>query len=360
MRRLPSLFLITFIMAHLASACGTPTQGPQAWIDVPIDNTTIPLAPLVVIAHASDSSGVASMEFYANDQLIAAVNSGGERLTSAEIEWNPPVPGTYLIGARAINNNGSAGAMATSLVTITGDLVAMPEEEETAPPDDPVATITKTATPSETPTPTSTPDIASVIAIMDANCREGPGTAYEVYANLLKGEEALIKGRLADNSWFLVALAGRSSNCWIAISTVNVRGNLDNIQVANAPPPPQQEPPPVDVQPPASVDTTPPAIFGAATDRNSMCASDTVRSNVLTVDDGGISYVYASWTLTDNNGVVVESGSVNYAPIPSQPGGYTAVFGSFSHSGTLTINGAVVDNAGNSAPFSHSIPITCS
>ena len=351
-----SRWFASSVMAILTSvilyACSAATSGPQAWIDIPLDNTTAPLAPLAVIAHASDGSGVASIEFYANDQLIAAVNTGGARLTTAEIEWTPPGPGTYLIGARGVNNNGSAGTTATSLVSVSGDVVAMPKEEETAPPNDPAATITKTAT--ATFTPTSTPDVARVIAKMDANCREGPGTAYEVYDNLLKGQEAFTKGRLADNSWLLVALAGRSSNCWIAASTVDVRGDLNTVQVSEAPPPPAQ------ILPPQTVDTTPPAIYGAATDKSSMCASDTVTSNVVAVDDGGISYIYASWTLMDNNGVVVESGTVNYAPISSQPGGYTGVFGLFSHSGSLTINGAVVDNSGNSASFSHSIPITCS
>ena len=198
----------------------------------------------------------------------------------------------------------------------------------------------------------------SVVANKDANCREGPGTAYEVYGSLLKGEEAVIKGRLQDNSWFLIALAGSSSNCWISAITVDVRGNLNDVQVATAPLPPQQAPPPVDVLPPAPIDTTPPGIYGSATDKSTIDASSQVRSNVLAVDDGGISQVYATWTLVDYDGTVVESGTVNYAPIPSQPGGYTGVFGSFNHSGTLNINGVVVDNAGNSASFSHSIPIT--
>lgn len=359
-RRMSSAIII--IMSVFLYACGTTAAGPQAWIDIPLDNTTLPLETLNIIAHASDAGGVASFEFYVNDQnILSPATIDHKRLESMQIQWSPPGPGTYLIGVRGISNSGIAGALATSLVTISGTVTLTPTEGQITGETATVtvtATITSTAT--NTPVTPSPPEASpSVVANKDANCRKGPGTAYEVYGSLLKGEEAVIKGRLEDNSWFLIALAGRSSNCWISAITVDVRGDPNDVQVAAAPPPPQQAPPPVDIQPPAQVDTTPPGIYGAATDKSSMGASDTVRSNVLAVDDGGISYVYATWTLVSSyDGTVVESGTVNYNPIPSQNGGYTGIFGPFNNSGTLNINGVVVDNAGNTASFSHSVSIT--
>lgn len=356
------LMIVCLLLIPVLSACGVAAPGPQTWIDTPPDNTTLPLGPFNIMAHASDADGVATFKFYVNDQnIMSAETQGHNRLETMQIQWTPPGPGTYLIKAQGFDNNGNAGTLATSWVIISGSAAPAPTEQQIARETPSVVPIdTATTLPRATKTlvtpPTST--ISSVTAKMNANCREGPGTTYEVYGNLLEGEEAPVKGRLADNSWLLIALEGRSSNCWVSASTVEVGGNLGNIEVVSAPSQPYQ--PPVDVLPPEQIDTTPPAIFGAATDKSSMCASDTVRSNVVAVDDGGISYVYASWTVTNNHGVVVESGTVNYVPISSQPGGYTGVFGPFSTSGTLTINGVVVDNAGNTVSFSHSVPITCS
>ena len=283
---------IIIVMSIFLYACGTTAAGPQAWIDIPLDNTTLPLETLNIMAHASDADGVASFEFYVNDQVILSpATIEHKRLESMQIQWTPPGPGTYMIGARGISISGIAGGLATSLVTISGNVTLTPTEEQSVgPPSTITVTITITATATNTPvTPPPPPASPSVVANKDANCREGPGTAYGVYGSLLKGEEAFIKGRLADNSWFLIALAGRSSNCWISAITVDVRGDPDSVQIVAAPPPPQQAPPPVDVQPPAQVDTTPPGIYGAATDKSSMGTSSQVRSNVLAVDDGGIS-----------------------------------------------------------------------
>jgi len=348
--------LMTFILlaALLLNSCGASAPGPQAWIDTPLDNTIAPLAPLPIMAHASDSNGVAGIEFYANDQLLASVSADGGRLGWAEYEWTPPEPGTYLVGARGIDNNGTAGALATSRVTISGTVTLTPTEEKIST-ETPTITLTVTNTP-VTPLAATIP---SVVAKMDANCREGPGTAYEVYGSLLKGQEAVIKGRLADNSWLLIALTGRSSNCWIAASVVDVHGDRDTIQVAAAPPLPQ-EPPPVQIEPPQPIDTTPPAIYGAGTDKQSMCASDKVTSNVVAYDEGGIYQVYATWSLTNTNGVIVETGYVDYTVLTTANNAYTGVFGPFDYPGTLSINGTVVDNAGNSASFSQTITINCS
>ena len=123
----------------LLSSCGPAGAGPQAWIDEPLNNTAAPLAPLAIIAHASDNDGVASIEFYVDGELQGYADAGGRRLGWAEYEgWSPQGPGEYLIGAKGIDNQGTAGAMATSLVIVSGEAVAGPAEQlqpaETEPP----------------------------------------------------------------------------------------------------------------------------------------------------------------------------------------------------------------------------------
>jgi uncharacterized protein YraI len=351
-----SLFVILcLLMAQFLSACGAGPAGPQVWIDKPLDHTIAPPSPLSILAHASDSNGVASIEFYANGQLLTSVGAGGGRLGSAQYEWTPSDPGEYLIGVRGINNNGAAGDLATSWVTISGKAATTPTERTAITEETSVATATVTAS-ATVPPPITAP---SVIARTDANCREGPGTSYGVYGSLLAGQEALIKGRLADNSWLLITLASRSTNCWVATSVMDVRGDLGTIQVAAAPPlpmgVPSTEAPTVQIQPPAAIDTTPPAIYGTSIQPETICGSGsanrTATSIVVAIDASGISKIHATWSLSDPNGVIIETGYVDYVFFDPAYNAYRAEFGPVNNVGTINITGTVMDNAGNTTMF---------
>ena len=100
------------------TACSQTAEGPQVWLDRPLDTSTYPLAPLTIQAHASDSNGVGSIEFYANDLFLSSVNGNGGRFSEASIEWTPPGAGTYTVKARAVDSDGNAGGDATSVVII--------------------------------------------------------------------------------------------------------------------------------------------------------------------------------------------------------------------------------------------------
>ncbi|MFV1948563.1 MAG: Ig-like domain-containing protein [Anaerolineales bacterium] len=124
MKRL-SYFLLFFLL--VLSACGGPANGPQAWLDSPLNNSAIPLAPLLIIAHASDGNGVSQFIFEVNGASIANVDVNGNRLGEVSIEWTPPEPGVYIITVRAINSNGDTGSMATSRVTVGGSATPTPD-----------------------------------------------------------------------------------------------------------------------------------------------------------------------------------------------------------------------------------------
>jgi uncharacterized protein YraI len=382
MKRTKPIFILYVIVSFLLGACTFATAGPQTWIDKPLDNTTLPLAPIFIMAHASDSDGITSMEFYVNGQLqppsVTPVQDTGVSLAHAEKEFNPPGPGEYQIEVIAIDSTGNTGAPASVTVTVSDEAVIdddecppdcpiQPEEvpEDDCPPDCPIQPEEPPPDefpPAEPPSEASEEEleeapavtVPSVVAKVNANCREGPGMNFEVYGNLLEGEEAEIKGRLSDNSWLLVALVGRSSNCWIAASILDVRGDLDTVTVAGASQPSANEPPSADEPPsaeepstgdvisPETIDTTPPGIFGAATNKSSMCSSEIVTANVVTGDEESpVQRVFANWILTGPTGNQVESGYEEFAPISGQPYGYTAQFGPFGNVGTLTINGTI-------------------
>ena len=86
MRRLTYLFLGIFLLVLILSACGVPTSGPQAWLDWPLDNAIVPIAPLTIQAHASDSDGISRFKFEVDGSSIANVKVDGSRLGEASIE----------------------------------------------------------------------------------------------------------------------------------------------------------------------------------------------------------------------------------------------------------------------------------
>ncbi|MBU2611280.1 MAG: hypothetical protein KJ606_10110 [Chloroflexi bacterium] len=80
-------FVLLFGALALA-ACNLPASGlgPTAWLDRPLDGEAVPLAPLIIQAHASDADGVAIFEFFVFDGLLASVPASGGWLGEASIE----------------------------------------------------------------------------------------------------------------------------------------------------------------------------------------------------------------------------------------------------------------------------------
>jgi hypothetical protein len=94
------------------------------------------------------------------------------------------------------------------------------------------------------PTETSQPTIVAntVMATVNANCRAGPGTIYDVIGFLLEGERAVVEARDAQGAWWQVRLEDTGLLCWI--SQLTVVGDLDpeQLPVAVAPPTPTPSP----------------------------------------------------------------------------------------------------------------------
>lgn len=183
------LFAAVVLVTSPLTACNIPsqTQGPTTWIDRPLDGAQVPLASLTILAHASDLDGVATIEFSVSDSLIASVPAGGGRLGEASIEWLPPGTGVYLIGAQAIDTQGNVGSKSTSKISV-GEHGGQTDTPTPAPM---VGISTSTPTPTigistSTPTPTAKLTGPSLSLIQNANCRTGPGIAYEAIETLLR------------------------------------------------------------------------------------------------------------------------------------------------------------------------------
>jgi hypothetical protein len=209
-----------------------------------------------------------------------------------------------------------------------------------------------------TPITPQAPTAPSVVAKMNANCREGPSTAYDVYGNLLAGQRAEVKGRLEDNSWLLIALLGRSANCWIASSVADVQGDLGKVQTvaagqlpppaAEQPPSGAEEPPAVDVLPPGPLDTTPPSFYSVGASPQEIitagggCASYPRKVTIAAAlgDDGGIGSVTAHWNIggAESGQVAMGMGGL----------GYYSEIGPVNTAGTMQIYVIGRDTSGNS------------
>ena len=164
------LILTVLMMAACGPVAGQSTQGPDTWLDEPLDGAKLPLGPTEIMAHASDSDGVGYFDFFVNGTLLARANavaaapvqvystgySGAPGtagyLASATVGWNPTTPGVYTIRAVATDAKGHVGFDATAVVTV-GRVEGSPTHSPAVPPTE---EIVAPGTPAP-PVPTRTP-----------------------------------------------------------------------------------------------------------------------------------------------------------------------------------------------------------
>ena len=70
----------------------------------------------------------------------------------------------------------------------------------------------------------------------DANCRSGPGTAYEAIDFAAKGSILSIEGRNEENTWYWVKPTEGADYCWISAVVGAVSGDPGKSKVISAPP----------------------------------------------------------------------------------------------------------------------------
>ncbi len=124
--------------------------GPQTWVDAPLDQMHIPLAPYEVVFHGTDDGGVANVELRINDETVPASAQGSDpKLMTARYMWSPPAPGKYVLKARSMNSAGAWSPEAQVIVWV-GDILT-PSPMTTTP------TATQTTTPVTPPPPATGP-----------------------------------------------------------------------------------------------------------------------------------------------------------------------------------------------------------
>ncbi len=437
MNKICAVVLVILILPGCTLPSGTGA-GPMVWIDRPLDGENLPLAPLILQAHAADADGITMIEFLVSDSLIASLPTGGARLEEASLEWMPPGPGVYLLNARAIDTLGNTNARTMPSVQITisggtptpaaaltptlaaltttfgqcavGTLVApllLSPADGADVTGEPLltwsypdtschpysyavdissdASFTDTSlgfgtldyneTSRQWPLPagqcyywrvkayvpdvkgppssawkfcltasiTTTPSTATLTLIKNANCRQGPGTAYDSVDALLQGTSVAIEGRNEDSSWFWVLKPSGSKRCWISASVGTASGNWQAVPVIAAPPPPvTATSTPAELTPPEISDLSAnPTLISVQTQCGDTPPTTLIRARVTSA--GGIARVVAR---------VLGVGEFDMSPVGNDY--YQVSLGPFGDAGTFSIFVQAHDNAGNtttSAPI---------
>ena len=213
-----SITVLSLLLAACSTSVSTHGHGPTVWLDQPLDGARLPLAPQEITAHASDTTGVASFEFYVDGNLLVSAPArmiapldvytasfpGSEStayLADATVGWNPSRPGVYTVSAKATDIQGNAGAEARAVVTV-GEVVSpslptpsvgsasspmppalTPKPSETVPPPPTATLVSPTMTPlppTVTPLPPSptTPPPPTIVTLLanPAQVQEGECT----------------------------------------------------------------------------------------------------------------------------------------------------------------------------------------
>ncbi len=94
---------------------------------------------------------------------------------------------------------------------------------------------------SDAPVVSATPTLGlpMVSVSADTNCRSGPGDVYDYLGALIVGEEALVTGKLANESfWYIENPDAPPPYCWIWGMYASVTGDKSGIPVLTPPPTP--------------------------------------------------------------------------------------------------------------------------
>lgn len=188
------LRISTLLVIILSAACGPNSSavpvdvpvGPGAWIDAPLDGSTVPLAAYNVISHASDPAGISTFELSVNGQVVSTDpvdgDQAGQTIAHISQTWLPPAPGTYLIEVRAANLNGEYGPSAFVHVQV-GDVVEV-----------------------LTQTPTSGLQACIWTAAVNVFVRKGPGSVFSDITAVEAGITLPVVGQSQDQQYLAVQL----------------------------------------------------------------------------------------------------------------------------------------------------------
>lgn len=344
-----ALLVILCSIPLVVSSCGGASgPGPRAWIDAPLDGSNLPLAPVTVRSHASSGSGTTSAALYVNGKQVRVDNVTDPSAQLVEISqvWEPALPGSYEIKVVTLDSSGNQGNSNSVHVNV-GEVVNPAPAEGGQPPETVEPASIETKTPTPTPASEPPPSIPAFTFTMNANCREGPSTQYEVDDSFLQGQRAQIDGRSQYSPLWWWVQRSNGGHCWVSDSTGTASGPTGNVQVVAAPPPPAVVVPPTVTSaapqppPPAPPQSPPSAPYKLHVQKH-VCAGSTYTVTLAWNDksDNETGFrVYRDGALLTTLGANVTS----YTDSPPTGGPYYYMVEAFNNAGATQSNSAKDD-----------------
>ena len=251
------ILLAVLAVSLVLTSCTLPMQmfagaNDSALIVDPLSGATANVGDVLMIdTVVSLSNGAASATLLVNgaaartDELQTPLASG-DMLQG----WQPMAEGSYDLQTVFTRTDGQI--IESNVVTV----IVGPGAQADQPTSAVAAPSPTTATePSVTPEPTLGP--LTAMATVDANCRFGPATVYDVLGFLLTGESSLIVGRSDPAGWWVIENLDAGGNCWIADSVVDISGDTSGVPVVAPPPTPTPTFTPTPAAPPTPIQVGP-------------------------------------------------------------------------------------------------------
>ena len=366
--------------------------GPSVWIDYPADGMSFSHGTLVVNSHSTSADAIAQVELYVNGVSVRNdLNpEPSHSLVQMSQPWVPAGPGIYTIEVMARDSDGNERRSLPVRVVITGVIPPRTAIDITPPAClEPTARFSIPTNCHEEPdldretvavipagqsasilgrsedglwwlvrgaggescwVSASVVDACGAVSLvgvvaapgasacaeptadftLNANCREGPGVAYDAVDVLLESTSAAIVGRNEDGTWWLVRRPS-GGTCWVSEIALETCGDLSTVSEAYAPAPPAQDPaqqPPA--QPPAQSQPAGPAGLHVA---SHVCAGQTYA---ITLNWSDAADNESGYRIYRNNGLVstLGPGAQSYTDNPPQGGPYTYRVEAFNGQGT--------------------------
>jgi hypothetical protein len=117
-----------------------------------------------------------------------------------------------------------------------------------------ISLLQPSSIPSGVPSYEPSSERPSLTALQNLNCRAGPSTRHEIEDTLFEGVSAPIEGRDQESTWWYILSPNQGIYCWVSGEQVEIVGDVSQVRVQRASPPPTREAP---TKPPApQVDCT--------------------------------------------------------------------------------------------------------
>lgn len=233
------VWALLVVLAIGGTSCGgAPSSTPaatasppsQVWILQPQDGAVLSVnKPHSIKFQGASFTGLDQFEVAVSDGqewhvTPSTTGSGGPQYGTmfyGQVSWTPHTTGDFTISVRATN---ASGASPWSMVHVT--VVEIPPKQK------------PTLTPAVRVTPTATLPLWHGLAKMDANCRSGPGKAYDKTGFVARGATVEILGRDRTGAWLDLVNPNGKGVCWASSIAFEVEFEMASLPVAAAPPPP--------------------------------------------------------------------------------------------------------------------------